>query len=289
MNKIGIYYAYWTQDWDVDFHVYVDKAAGLGFDVLEVHAGAIAGLSTAMRKRLIGHAAARGIELSYCIGLSADCDVASEDAQVRKNGVRFLEEMARAIGDMGGGRLSGILYGAWPALVPEGVSDKRPFLDRSVASLKEAIKVAEDQNVVFNFEAVNRFDQFLINTPEEALAFVQQVDSPNAKILLDIFHMNIKEDTISAAVQTAGSYLGHVHLGENNRKAPGYGHIPWKELARALKKVDYQGWLVMVPFLFSSGQVGRDVRVRRGLGKGMDLNTEAARAVHFARARLAEV
>ncbi len=288
MNKVGIYYAYWTHEWDADFHVYVDKAADLGFDVLEVHAGAIAGLSTPMRKRLKGHAAARGIELSYCIGLTADCDVAAEDPEIRRNGVRFLEEMARAIGDMGGGRLSGILYGAWPALMPEGVSDKRPFLDRSIASVKEAIKVAEDQNVVFNFEVVNRFEQYLINTAEEAVAYVQQVDSPNAKILLDTFHMNIEEDTISAAVATAGSYLGHVHLGENNRKTPGYGHIPWKELARALKKVDYQGWLVMEPFLSPGGQVGRDIRVWREVGKGMDLDTEAAKAVRFVRARLAE-
>ena len=34
MNKIGIYYAYWTQEWDADFNPYVDKVADLGFDVL---------------------------------------------------------------------------------------------------------------------------------------------------------------------------------------------------------------------------------------------------------------
>ena len=38
-SKVGIYYAYWTHDWDADFHPFVDKVAGLGFDVLEVNAG----------------------------------------------------------------------------------------------------------------------------------------------------------------------------------------------------------------------------------------------------------
>ena len=39
MNKIGIYYAYWTHEWDADFHPFVDKVAALGFDLLEVNGG----------------------------------------------------------------------------------------------------------------------------------------------------------------------------------------------------------------------------------------------------------
>ena len=42
MNKIGIYYAYWTHEWDADFHPFVDKVADLGFDVLEVNSGTVA-------------------------------------------------------------------------------------------------------------------------------------------------------------------------------------------------------------------------------------------------------
>ncbi len=288
MNKIGIYYAYWTQEWDADFNPYVDKVADLGFDVLEVNAGTIAKMSTAERKKLKEHADARNIGLSYCIGLPAQFDIAAEDEGARRNGIRFLGDISCGIGEMGGGRLSGILYSCWPALMPEGVNDKRPFMDRSVASMKEAIKVAEDQNVVFNMEVVNRFEQYLLNTAEEAVEYVKRVDSPNAKILLDTFHMNIEEDTITKALETAGDYLGHIHLGENNRKTPGYGHIPWAELASAVKKINYQGWMVMEPFLFPGGQVGRDIRVWREVGKGMDLDTEAYKAVRFMRNSLAE-
>jgi D-psicose/D-tagatose/L-ribulose 3-epimerase len=288
MNKIGIYYAYWTRDWDADFHPYVDKVADLGFDVLEVNAGTVAHMSAAERKRLRDHAGARGIELSYCIGLPPRFDVASEDAGARREGIRFLGEIVGAIGDMGGGRLSGIVYGCWPALMPEGVTDKRPFLDRSVASLKQVLPLAEDRGVVLNMEVVNRFEQFLLNTAEEGLEFVQRMGSPNAKLLLDTYHMNIEEDSIGAAIATAGSFLGHVHLGESNRKPPGHGHIPWAELAGALRRIGYQGWLVMEPFLVPGGQVGRDIRVWRDVGKGMDLDREAGKAVRFMRDRLAE-
>jgi D-psicose/D-tagatose/L-ribulose 3-epimerase len=287
MNKVGIYYAYWTHEWDVDFNIYVDKVADLGFDILEVNGGTIPKMSLKARKRLINHSNSRKVDLSYCIGLSSQYDLASEDKSVRKNGIKFLEMMAKDIGGMGGGKLSGIIYGCWPALLPEGAADKRPYLERSIASMKEAIKAAEDNDVVLNVEVVNRFEQFLLNTAEEAVEYVKQVNSPNIKILLDTFHMNIEEDTISAAINTASDYLGHVHIGENNRKPPGYGHIPWDELVIALKKINYQGWIVMEPFLMQGGQVGRDIRVWRNIGKGLDLDIEAGKAVQFIRSKLA--
>ena len=288
MNKIGIYYAYWTHEWDADFHPYIDKVADLGFDVLEVNAGTIAKMATAERKQLKEHADSRNIGLSYCIGLPVKYDLAAEEEDTRRRGIRYLGEITGGIGEMGGGRLSGIIYGGWPQLMPEGAADKRPYFDRSVASMREAIKAAEDNDVIFNMEVVNRFEQYLMNTAEEAVEYVQQVDSPNAKIQLDTFHMNIEEDTIASAIETAGDYLGHIHLGENNRKPPGYGHFPWMEFANAVKRINYQGWMVMEPFLRKGGQVGQDVRVWRDVGKGMDLDTEAYKAVRFMRERLSE-
>jgi D-psicose/D-tagatose/L-ribulose 3-epimerase len=65
---------------------------------------------------------------------------------------------------------------------------------------------------------VNRFEQFLLNTAAEAVAYVNEVGSTNLKILLDTYHMNIEEDSIAGAITTAGSLLGHLHIGENNRK-----------------------------------------------------------------------
>lgn len=286
MNKIGIYYAYWTHEWDADFHPFIDKVADLGFDILEVNGGTIARLTPAERRSLKAHADSRNIVLSHCIGLTHEYDVASADRAVRENGIAFLQAMATAIGEMGGGSLSGILYSSWPATMPEGETDKRPYLERSVTSMKRAIRAAEDHGVIFNMEVVNRFEQFLLNTCEEGIAYVEAVGSPNAKILLDTFHMNIEEDFIGEAIQKAGDKLGHLHIGENNRMPPGYGHIPWTELAAALRKIRYQGYVVMEPFLMPGGQVGRDIKVFRDMSAGVDLDDQARKALMFMRGLL---
>jgi len=283
MNKIGIYYAYWTHDWDADFHPFIDKVAELGFDVLEVNGGTIARMTSEERQSLKAHADDKNIILSYCIGLPPAYDIASKDETVRKNGIVFLQKMAEAIGEMGGGNLSGIIYSSWPVTMPEGETDKRPYIERSVASMKEAIKAAEDNDVIFNMEVVNRFEQFIMNTCDEAIAYVKAVGSPNAKILLDTFHMNIEEDFIGEAIQKAGDKLGHLHIGENNRMPPGYGHIPWTEIGAALRKIHYQGYVVMEPFLMPGGEVGRDIKVFRDMSVGLQLDDEARKALMFIR------
>ncbi|MCJ7566375.1 MAG: sugar phosphate isomerase/epimerase [Anaerolineales bacterium] len=283
MTKVGIYYAYWTNNWDADFHPFVDKAADLGFDVLEVNGGTIARMTSEERKSLKSLADERNISLSYCVGLPPEYDIASQDNAVRERGIAFLSQMAEGIGEMGGGNLGGIIYSCWPATMPEGEADKQPYFDRSVASMKEAIKVAEDNNVTYNMEVVNRFEHFIMNTCGEALTYIEAVDSPNAKVMLDTFHMNIEEDFLGNAILQAGDNLGHFHIGENNRMPPGYGHIPWTEIAAALRKIDYQGYVVMEPFLMPGGEVGRDIKVFRDLSIGMDLDEEAIKALQFVR------
>ena len=283
MNKIGIYYAYWTHDWDADFHPFIDKVADIGFDVLEVNGGTVGHMTAKERHALKAHADDRNIALSYCVGLPKQYDLASEDKSVRDKGIAFLKTMAKAIGEMGGGNLGGIIYSYWPATLPAGETDKRPYWDRSVASMKEAIKTAEDNRVFFNMEVVNRFEQYLLNTCEEAVTYVKAVGSPNAKVMLDTFHINIEEDFFSEAILMAGEHLGHFHIGEYNRMPPGYGHIPWTEVGTALRKIGYKGHVVMEPFLMPGGEVGRDIKVFRDLSVGLDLDKEAAKALQFTR------
>ncbi|MGB9623483.1 MAG: sugar phosphate isomerase/epimerase family protein [Phycisphaerae bacterium] len=286
MNKVGIYYAYWTRDWDADFVPFVSKVAGLGFDILEVNSGTVTNLPNAERDRLRAAAAKHGIELTFCIGLPPAYDVAAEDAAVRRRGIDFLKRQAEMLKYMGAKELGGIIYGCWPGKLPAGVTDRRPFVDRSVESMKEVVKVVEDCGVLFYVEVVNRFEQYMMNTAAEAVEYVRRVGSPNLKILLDSFHMNIEEDSFHDAIRTAGELLGHFHIGETNRRAPGRGRIPWDEIAAALKEIGYTGSIVMEPFLQPGGEVGRDISVFRNLAEGIDLDAEAKRALEFIRDRM---
>jgi D-psicose/D-tagatose/L-ribulose 3-epimerase len=285
MNKVGIFYAFWEHNWDADFVPYINKVAGLGFDVLEINARTVADMSRAERVRMGGIASDAGIELMLCVGLTPVMDPASPDGRTRKRGVEFLQKVARAMNELKAKQLSGIIYGAWPVTLT-GREDKGSHFDRSVESMKEAIKAAEDQGVFFNVEVVNRFEQYMLNTAAEAQAYIRRVNSPNLKMLLDTFHMNIEEDSIGGAIRQAGSLLGHFHIGENNRKPPGKGHMPWDEIFIALRDANYFGHIVMEPFLLPGGEIGRDIHVFRDLTLGVDLDEQAKEALAFVRGKL---
>ena len=289
-NKVGIYYAFWEQEWAADYFKYVDKVSRLGFDVLELAAGGLESMSASARRDLARAAKDAGIELTYCIGLPAQYDLASPDASVRANGLEYVRKLLRMIGEMDGKILGGILYSCWPATqFPQG--DKRPWWDRSVASVREIARTAADEGVTYCLEVVNRFEQFLLNTAAEGVQFAKEVDSDSVKLLLDAFHMNIEEDFIGDAVRSAKGYIGHIHIGEANRKAPGRGHMQWDDLMDGLRDADYTGRIVMEPFIKMGGQVGQDIRMWHDLSDGGDeayLDGEAAFALNFIRGKLAE-
>ena len=282
MNPIGIHYAYWTQSWDSEPIQFVKSAKKCGFDILEVNAPKIARMSDKERDALKGAAADAGLGITYSIGLSADMDLASEDAATRKKGIAFLQDVARAMKYMGGTVMAGVNYSSWPRKLLPG-EDKRVLTDRAVDGVREAVKAAEDCAVLFCVEVLNRFEHFIMNTAAEGIAFAERVESPNCKIHLDTFHMNIEEDSIGGAIVESGSWLGHFHLGEPNRRPPGRGRMPWSEIFGALRKINYRGALVMEPFLVPGGDVGRDISVFRYLPGSDNRDEEAVRSVQFVR------
>jgi D-psicose/D-tagatose/L-ribulose 3-epimerase len=285
MNPIGIHFGYWTQSWSSDPIQFVGRAQKCGFDVLEINAPKIARMSDKERDALKGAAEGAGLSLTYSIGLKDDMDLASEDAATRKNGISFLKEVSRAMKYLGGTVMAGINYSSWPRKLAAN-EDKRVLTDRAVEGVREAVKTAEDCGVIFCIEVVNRFEQFMMNTAAEGISFAQRVDSPNCKILLDTFHMNIEEDSFRDSLIETGNWLGHFHLGEPNRRPPGQGRMPWPEIFGALHEIDYQGAVVMEPFLVPGGEVGRDISVFRDLLGDGDLDEQASQSVQFVRSEL---
>jgi len=104
--------------------------------------------------------------------------------------------------------------------------------------------------------------------------------------MLDTFHMNIEEDSIGGAIRTAGPLLGHFHTGECNRRVPGKGRTPWREIRDALHDIGYDGTVVMEPFVRMGGTVGSDIKIWRDMSKGateVELDRDAHDSVNFLR------
>lgn len=272
MNKLGIFMNFWEKNWAADHKKYIKKAKAIGFDVLEFQAQPLLEMTDDHIRDLKKLADDEGIELTYSLGLDRNYDVSSLNETIRKGGIEYLQNIVRKIHVGGGTLLSGVSYAGWGT--PDDMGDsKMPYWNQSVKSMKEIIKVAEDCGVTYCVEAVNRFETCLINTAKEALQYVDEIDSKNIGVLLDTYHMNIEEDNIGDAIRLVGDRLTSFHTGDNNRRAPGRGHINWDEVFSALAEINYKGRIVSEPFVMQGGEVGRDIHVYRDL---LENPTEAA-------------
>lgn len=291
-NRIGIYFAYWTQEWDGDFIYYVKKAAGLGFDTLEICPANLIGKPRSVLRDIRKVADDSGIDLTYCIGIPPEYDIASEDKHVAEAGVIYQKRLIDVVSDMGGELIGGILYSCWPGSFSFGISDKRPWWERSVSNMKMIAEYAEEKGVTLCMEVVNRFEQILLNTAEEGVAYCRDVDNPACRLLLDTYHMNIEEDSFRDAILTAKDYLHHFHAGETNRKTPGLGKLDWDTVCGTLNEIGYTGHVVMEPFVRMGGTVGGDIKVWRDLSGNADeggLDKMAREACRFIKDKMDHV
>jgi D-psicose/D-tagatose/L-ribulose 3-epimerase len=290
MNKVGMYFTYWSTEWLVDFPAVARRIKGLGFDLMEISLSEFHGLPAAKKQELKTVADDIGLTISCCIGLKPEYDFASPDPSVRDRGVEYTKRLLDDCHTLAAPVFAGLNYCAWPSSPPPGLKDKRPYVDRAVQCVRRVIDVAAGYRILFALEVVNRFEQWLVNDHREALAFCDAVDNPWCKVHLDTFHMNIEESSFREAILACRGKLGHFHLGEANRLPPGEGRLPWDEIFGALKEIGYGGTIVMEPFMRPGGSVSRDVAVWRDLSNGAtdeELDVRGRRAGQFVREKLA--
>jgi len=110
-----------------------------------------------------------------------------------------------------------------------------------VEALKEC--AGEDSSVKLVIEPINRYETEIINTLDDCLKVLDKVNMKNVGILMDTFHMNIEEVSMTKSLEKAKDHLFHVHVADSNRWYPGAGHINFKEIIDTLEKINYQGFV----------------------------------------------
>lgn len=280
MRKIGIEIFYWLDNWSDDQTSCFARAKALGFDAVEI--SLISGPDTPIN--------AIRAELDRCdldvfcsMGLPPDKDITSPDEKVRREGIDYLKRCVEAAARVGSPILGGLPYVPW--LHFPKTENLSPFRERSAQAMRDVAIAADNMGITLCTEIINRFETYIFNTVEEGLSFLAMIGHPAVKLQLDTYHMNMEEDNLPAAIQQAGSHIGHFHCADSNRKLPGRGHIEWTAIKSALDEVGYQGALVLETFPNPAAETGRTVNTWRSLVG--DYDEEAKQALELLRQQVA--
>jgi D-psicose/D-tagatose/L-ribulose 3-epimerase len=144
----------------------------------------------------------------------------------------------------------------------EPAAQKQQWTD-VVRNLKELARHAEERDVRICIEPLNRFETDFLNTCDRGLKLLRAVNSAALRLHLDTFHMNIEEKNQAAAILKAGKLLGHFHACGSDRGTPGNDHIDWKPIAAALKKIRYDGDVVIESFTTDVKVIARAAAIWR--------------------------
>lgn len=119
--------------------------------------------------------------------------------------------------------------------------------DQSWRWMENAFQVvceyAQTKNVNIAIEPQNRFVINNLNTTQQALKWIRELNWPNLYLMLDVFHMNIEDQSIAASLIDAREYNVYLHFADNNRGVPGSGHIDFPEVIRILKALQYERYI----------------------------------------------
>lgn len=263
MAKFGINLLLWSSTFDNSSLPLFKKVADYGFDGVEIPIFEPRNVDIRETRKALESA---GIECTGCSILGSDRDIISDDPSIRDNAKRYIKDCVDICHELGTNIFCGPLYSAVGKLVGRARTEEEWKL--AIDGLSEVAEYASKKGVILAMEPLNRFETYFINTVEDMLKLVKEIDNPYLKIHLDTFHMNIEEKSLYRAIKLAGEYLAHMHCCENDRGTPGTGNVDWDGVFKALREINYDGWLVIESFVPAIEAIAKAAAIWRELEPG---------------------
>ena len=212
-----------------------------------------------VQRQLNRHGLACG---SVAAGLGPDRDLRGSPASQRR-GVKFLCALLDLMGPLDCPALVGPVYsyaGRAGAATP---AERRRQWRTVVRNLKTVAAYAGERGKIICVEPLNRFETDFLNTAEQGVRLIKDVNSPALKLHLDTFHANIEEKHLDQAILRSGRHLAHLHVCGADRGTPGNDHTDWSGMAAALKKIKYAGDVVVESVTLDVPRIARSAAIWR--------------------------
>lgn len=228
-----------------------------GYDALEIAPFTIANhvtdISSTVRQQIRDEAAHVGIAISGVHWVLAETEgmyLNHPDAPVRERTARYFVDLVDFCADLGGHTI--VLGSPKQRNVMAGVSLAQAW-DWARATLRDAVQHAGGREVTICLEPLGPTDTNFINTAADAIRFVQQMESPNIKIILDVKAMCTESTPIPQIIRESWPHFAYFHANDRNLKGPGFGDVDFKPIAAALREVGYDGVVSVEVFKFDEG------------------------------------
>jgi sugar phosphate isomerase/epimerase len=224
--------------WD-DLAAGCRAAKSLGFDAVEIFPPGPDAIDTVELRKLLSD---NGLSVA-AVGSGAGwvkhkLTLTSPEPTIHAKAMEFVESMIDFAAVFDAPVIIGSMQGRWS----DG-SNRETALGYLSQSLLNLGLYAAKFQLPLLYEPINRYETNLINRLGDGVDLLKGLATSNVKLLADLYHMNIEEVNLPAAIRAASGFIGHVHFADSNRQAAGMGHTDFAPIAAALHEIGYEGYL----------------------------------------------
>ena len=128
-----------------------------------------------------------------------------------------------------------------------GMSDEEGAKN-TAAGLNRVKKIAEDNGVTICIELLNskvNHPDYMCDRTAWGVRVVSDVNSPNVKLLYDIYHMQIMEGDLIDTVRNNIRWIGHFHTGgvPGRHELNNTQEVQWDAVMRAIAETGFRGYV----------------------------------------------
>ncbi|MGA7751458.1 MAG: TIM barrel protein, partial [Candidatus Sulfotelmatobacter sp.] len=118
----------------------------------------------------------------------------------------------------------------------------------TIAGLNRVKKIAEDHGVNICLELLNskrNHPDYMCDHTVWGVRVAQGVNSPNVKLLYDIYHMQIMEGDLIETIRQNIQWIGHFHTGgvPGRHELDDTQEIQWDAVMRAIAGTEFKGYV----------------------------------------------
>ena len=224
----------------------IERIARIGYDGIEIGAASPHAypdyLDPAQRQEIRAVLASNSIALASMLpapGGGPGFNAASPLEAERRNTIDQYRKVIRLCAELGG---KIVLYVAgWQIF---GTSREQAW-EWSRSALSGLADFARDAGVTLVIEPTSA-DSNLVDSCDDALRMMREVEKPNVKLMFDTYHTLYRSEPPTDYVHRMGKDLAHIHLADAGRAAPGAdGRVDYPGLIAALRETGFDGYLTM--------------------------------------------
>jgi sugar phosphate isomerase/epimerase len=234
-----------------------DLAARLGYDALELAPFTLAaephrlgGAEVSDLRRLIRDTGLGVAGLHWLLLSPPGLSITSADAEVRRATIDVLQQLIILCAELGGKVL---VHGSPAQRQIVAGDDPAEARKRAVDMLSQAADGASAAGVIYCLEALPETSTNFVNRIAEAAQIVERVGNPALRTMIDTCAAVTSEsEPLSALVEhwVPTGLIGHVHLNDSTRRAPGQGGDEFAPVLGALLRSGYSKCVSIEPFVY---------------------------------------